>query len=569
MTNLGLIRKVGNVLSDPVLRRWLAGRVFKRWPGHSSFVASRPPYLDDLMPLSDEQATKNYTSFEPLRPQAPITIDLAGSSVTVRPGEEAKLFERTFDDTETLLALHRFAWMPVISAIDRHWVAAMWTAWRSRFGNTDEGWEWHPYTAAERAVNLLAFGRRHGLPEPYQTNLACLAGHGAAIARRLEYYGDHNTSNHLANNGRGLYILGLELGMPSATAIGLRIVLNEARRIFGLSGMLREGSSHYHLLYVRNYLECWLAAQRHGRPEAAELLGVAQRALAAATPLRLAGGLPLIGDISPDCAPDHLDCLTTGRIEGWIATLPPIERKSAIALHATAGSVDTKTLATDGWIHGAHGPWSALWHYAPDGWIQMPGHGHQDLGSAEIHYGDIALIRDPGRGRYGTATDDLIYTAGEMHNTLLVDGADPYPPNKPYYDSVFRRSVIARPPRRHRLDDGLTLEHDGFTRLGGIGTATRSWHFNGDLCAIEDRVEGQGRHTIERHFIVPHAVTVEDGIAIIDAGGKRFRLSGDVKCRASGMQVWQAYNRARPATRLTFRVTANLPWDGRIELHPL
>src|SRR5690606_15729932 len=136
---------------------------------------------------------------------------------------------------------------------DPAWLTLLWQAWAERFGRPDDGWAWHPYSAAERVVNILDFAQRRGLPAPADHTAALLARHAPAIAERLEYFGEHHTSNHLSNNGRGLYRLGLALGLPAATEMGMRILLAEAERIFAPSGVLREGSSHYHLLLTRNY----------------------------------------------------------------------------------------------------------------------------------------------------------------------------------------------------------------------------------------------------------------------------------------------------------------------------
>ena len=94
------------------------------------------------------------------------------------------------------------------------------------------------------------------------------------------------------------------LGLEWAAECGARILEEEAKRIFSSSGVLREGSSHYHLLIARNYADAWLAARRHGRPEAAVLRDITSRAPAVVPWLILPGGMPLIGDVSPDCPPE-------------------------------------------------------------------------------------------------------------------------------------------------------------------------------------------------------------------------------------------------------------------------
>ncbi len=385
--------------------------------------------------------------------------------MTLEPGSAESLFERKFADLETLLAVHRFAWLPLLgAAADPGWVDALWRAWMARHATPDGSWAWHPYTAAERAVNILDYGRRIGLPGAREVTVALLARHAPVIAGRLEYFGEHNTSNHLSNNGRGLFRLGLDLGMPEYADLGGRVLLAEAARIFAPSGVLREGSSHYHLLLTRNYVDAWLAARACERPEAGALEDVARRSLEAVPCLVLPGGMPLVGDISPDCPPSHLaGLLPGGDLEsGWCNLLPPDRRAALAALRASCRPVSPDRAASDGWTRFSAGPWSALWHTPPDGWPPMPGHGHQDMGGFELHHGPHRVLVDPGRGAYGGTGEAARYASSSVHNSLMVDGHDPYPTNRPYYDDVFRHRVAGTGPRIQRERDGVTVDHDGF-----------------------------------------------------------------------------------------------------------
>ena len=149
----GAARKLQQVAQDPVLRQWLAGRLLGRWPGEPAFTPHRPPYLDGSLPLAGETADSPvpFPTLDAGLPETPLVLSLPGEDVRVDPGGEAALFERSFADTETLLALHRFAWVPLQDP-DPAWAGALWRAWAERFSTPGEGWPWHPYTAAERAV---------------------------------------------------------------------------------------------------------------------------------------------------------------------------------------------------------------------------------------------------------------------------------------------------------------------------------------------------------------------------------------------------------------------------------
>jgi hypothetical protein len=569
-----LVRKARQLAADPVLRRWIMLRALRLTPAEPGFTAHRPPYLgDDWSGLGPETPAALFASPPPGLPSRPISLRLAGREVFVEPGGAGGLVAELFDDMETQLSLHRFAWVPLMGPDDDpRWVDAVWRAWTERFGKPDpSSWAWHPYTAAERALNLLSFARRHYLPGPVESTLACLAAHAPVIAAGLEYFGDHHSSNHLANNGRGLYLLGLALGLPHATQLGARILLEEGRRIFRPSGVLREGSSHYHLLLTRSWAEIWLAAQAAGRSEAEEFARILDGALAVLPHLDLPGRFPLVGDVSPDCPPaDLLGLLpSAGSDTGWMGRLSAEDR--ALVVGRRGKIVGVEALAADGWRRFDRGEWSGLWHADPDGFSHMPGHGHQDCGSFELHYRAQPLFIDPGRGSYAIAGEAEEYVSARAHNGLSVDGADPYAANKPYYHAAYRRRLAGPPPRLTRHDDGVALECHGFSRLGGVGAWRRNWTFDAARLTMADEVEGRGRHRVVRRLQTTMEVeSVGERLVLRGADGSRIAVT------APGAHIvvlparsWQAYGAGEPASRLEIAVDVTLPWRGEITVEGL
>jgi hypothetical protein len=563
----GVIRKARRITGDPVLRRWLVGRVLGRYAGEPAFTPHQPPYLDDQLPLGRESPAPPvpFSALPDEPPERPIEFDLAGTRVTVEPGNEGEVFERHFDDREVELALHRFAWLPSIgNEIDPAWVQVLWSAWCARFTQPKDGWAWHPYTTAERAANILSFAGSRGLPGPLDDTLALLNEHGLAIAKRLEFFGDHHTSNHLANNGRGLFLLGLALGLPKATDLGGRILCHEAARLFGGSGILREASSHYHILLAKQYAECWFTARRHGRSETADLATVTARALAVIPNLVLGGGMPLIGDISPDIAPDALGNLTAHGT--WRAGLDEGDRKALNELATSVPAPDEAALVEDGWLRADFASWSCLWHLAPGGWCPMPGHGHQDAGAFELHHDATPVFVDPGRGAYGDTGDAAFYASARAHNTVLIDDADPYVPNRPYYDDAFRRAVGGPAPLMERLPDGVRTVHHGYGRLAGLGAVERQWRFATAGFAIDDRVDGSGRHFVRRLLHTPLAATRDGDAVVLDGNGTQFRITADASLDIRSVTRWTAYGRGEPATAIDAAIETQLPWSGSLKV---
>lgn len=552
-----------------MLRKWLGCRLTGRTPGPPRFTAHRPPYLDRAS-VTDSEDIAPPGSFSPLNakvPAEPLEIPLPGHRLLLEPGGD-NVFRREYADIETLLALHRFAWVPLADGSETmaSWVQVLWDQWRKDFATPGGGWAWHPYTAAERAVNLLDLGLRYGLPDPVDETLKILSVHGEAISDGLEYFGEYNTSNHLSNNGRGLYRLGLELGLDWAANAGARILEKEAERIFLSSGVLREGSSHYHLLIARNYADAWLAAHRHHRPEEQILREVTAKALSVIPWLILPGGFPLVGDVSPDCPPEHLLGLV-GTDLGWVGGLDNNSKAALLSLIEETQPADTDALSADGWLRLSHGLWSGLWHTAPGGWPHAPGHGHQDAGGFELHFKDVPVFVDAGRGAYGETGEAARYRTADVHNTLTIDGADPYPTNKPYYDDAFRRTVAGPAAEMHGGGDEATVRHWGFQRLGGIGELHRRWQFTDSAMVLTDKLDGSGRRRITRRFLTPlEAEAGAGGVALTGSGQTLHLSSPTAVASVTKTTLWQAYGTGRTGNMITFTEDVPLPWSGEARL---
>jgi hypothetical protein len=293
--------------------------------------------------------------------------------------------------------------------------------------------------------------------------------------------------------------------------------------------MLREGSSHYHALLTRNYASAWRAARAAGRSEAGELEAIVRRAAACLPLLTLPGGFPLIGDISPDCSPDFV-----------------LNELAPLIAYAQPAAADA--LAADGWLRADFGPWSGLWHAAPDGWCPMPGHGHQDVGGFELHHRGTPLFRDLGRGTYARADD----AAATAHNGVTIDDRDPYPQNRPYYSDRFRRAGGGAPPVLTRTANTVELR----------GPANRIWTFDGDTLIIHDRIDGTGRHRVARRLHTGLPVSqVGYAVRVADC-----TIEADVAPSLKPATLWTAYGVGVPATAIVFETVKTLPYQAEIRV---
>jgi hypothetical protein len=558
-----LVRKARQVLNDPVLRLWLLRRLIGFEKSPAGFTVGQPPYLDAAQPTTAIGSITDFNIGTFTMPAAPLRVVLPGKIIELKPEDPAALFAATYDDLETLLAAHRFAWLPQAGeGLDTNWVATLWRCWADRFGTKRTGWPWHAYTAAERAINIIDFSRCHGIPESPDRMVELLTAHADTIRAGLEYFGEHYTSNHLSNNGRGLLRIGTALGLAEHAEIGMRIMIAEAGRIFGRSGMLREGSTHYHVLLTRNYTDAWLDADAAGLDQADMLREIAERALAAISGVMLPGGMPLIGDISPDAPPAYFFALTRKAPDntGWPSCLPVDRQEQAYKLIDRSETVSPHRLADDGWHRFGNGAWQALSYVSPDGWPPMPGHGHHDLGAFELHDGDVPVIVDPGRGSYA----DTTYESAGMHSGLTIDGIGPTPVHRPYYSNAFRDRVVGPRPEMALTREGRKLSHSGFGRLSGIGNAEREWRFEDRQVEIRDRLVGKGKRRISRRLFVAGTTSITGKIVEIKVAHRHYRLSAEVAATQCAAVRWTAYGESSPGTLVKFDQDIEFPYEGRI-----
>ena len=563
-------RKLQNLRQDPTLRRWVMARLAGRVKPPVPFTAHVPPYLAGMLPLPAEAPTTSIRgSMDNSQPSGRVRLVLAGKEVDVDAAHIDAFFAASHDDLETQLSVHRFAWLPVAGdGVSPAWINALWQAWCRHHPEPDDTWAWHPYTAAERAINILDAAEKYGWPGEAANTQRRLVAHTRPIAAKLEYFGDHNTSNHLANNGRGLYRLGVTLNLPEARKIGFEILRHEALRLIGSGGTMREGSSHYHLLYVRNYADVWLAAMQAGLDDDTEAFAAILKPMAAAArTLALQGGWPLIGDISPDISPAFLAGVERG--EGhWVATRSATEQNLLRALLTSAPKMDP---SLDGWHRIDAGPWQGLGFVPMDGCPPMPGHGHQDLGSFEIHFDGERIFIDPGRGAYGETGEAALYRSADVHGTLTIDDAAPAPANKPYYPQTFRRHITGGAPVVTQDQETLSLMHTGYQRFSGIGKVLRQWTFRANRLIISDAVDGNRTAKVCRTFITPLEISAKGSTITLKGEKYAFRMycDADTTIKTDPITLWHAYGRGREGTRITLTTTASLPWQEQIELEVL
>jgi len=211
----------------------------------------------------------------------------------------------------------------------------------------------------------------------------------------------------------------------------------------------------------------------------------------------------------------------------------------------------------------------------PIGPDYQPGHAHCDTLSFELSLKGRRVIVDSGCFEYEDGSIRQYNRGNAGHNTLTIDGR-----NQSEVWGAHRCARRARPlyANLNKEPDGtLVFEgaHDGYHRLSGSPIHHRRISWSGDICLIEDRVEGKGHHEIESRLHIHPSLSVDftDGVAnILDDDEVLVTVSLNGKGEILKNQGWYCpeFGIKKPCVVLTsIHKNASLPFEGgwNLEIH--
>jgi hypothetical protein len=477
------------------------------------------------------------------------------------PVSAAPLPSTPADDVEAYFATHRWGnCLAALGGSDADIEAAVRQAvawWHAPPPRSDPAWE--PYSTAERIANLVVLlaARPNARRHVSDGHLRTFLGESQRwLSRHLEYYGSKRTNNHILNDARALVIAGAILDKEAVVYRGLQLFARMGPELLQTGGFLRERSAHYHVVVTNWLLDAvhfarWAArsmtSARAPLKVLEELAGCALRATTLLAPW--ATGNSLIGDISPDCAPE-VSLARLRRLYGGL--MSPVHGPTGGQQiddwvffyekdHRLAACTTRKRFPTD-----------------------LPTHGHSDLTHFVWRWRDVELLVDAGRTRYTKDAVSLTQSGAEGHNVVLVNGMGPLAESlvegglwhlRPYANAEVSTRVDGR---------SLVVTHDGFRRLGRVGAATRTVRLTDEGLFVEDRIDGRGTVTIDRlwHF-APHVRPV--GASAVSGGGLVATAANGTPSGVPSDWLWEtylhssAYGDATAAPLLRIRSVTQLP----------
>jgi glycosyltransferase involved in cell wall biosynthesis len=465
----------------------------------------------------------------PALPDGPRRLKLAAGYLYF---DEWPNWGAAFSDHEQLVSLHRWNWLlraltDEVKPIGADWGLALIRSWISAMTVLPRGDVGESYSTGERISNACIFARHtSGRWDGFPTDIAsALVSMAADLAQRIEYHDGELSGNHVINNGRALLFAGHCFARPELLALGRALLIERLPALISEGVFLREGSSHYQFLFTRWLLELRLLAKETGDAETSALIVEYLPGLVEGCGFFLVnatnGGvfMPTFGDISPDCDPEwlldllklpiaYLNSTATGpsnNLHGWAMLLSD---RVLSNLEVPRQKVDTsfwRAYQQAGWYRLDFNGWVAIWRIETPGGPTIASHAHHDGCSFVLYRHGKEVLIDPGRLNYGKEPLGRYGFSGDAHNSLTLDGRPP----------LLSRGDRFIPERHRRTNCVVTchefegmikvsIEHDGFTRLGGgIERHTRNFTFSSDQVEIVDCFEGIGYYWMDARFHRP------------------------------------------------------------------
>jgi hypothetical protein len=436
---------------------------------------------------------------------------------------------------------------------------------------------WESYSVAERIVNLAwavwLFDGTDAAAQVRGMASSLVAVSALYLERNLERHnGAYN--NHLINDARGLWYAGVLFDFAGAGRCRetARDILERAiREKVTAGGWYDEGSTAYHLLLTRAFLECLLLGSLNGYTFSAVYRCTAQRMLSCCRYLGLDGTqpVPLIGDVCPDNNIPELiaviprlayllgdpstPAVPDDRFTVWYRAPAPDRPFSGCTQDLTEPDAErTGTFAS----YDRHaGVWMRCQRHYP----RMTGsHAHYDAGSVVYVQDGCTIIPDPGTETY--ARDGLLAAMSTFaHSGVSVDGMEQavFPPSLAEgYGTWYGSGTGVDAEVREASFDLCSYVFTGFSRADSRLVLRRTVaRLRQGGVVIVDTLPGCGRsHRFETRFNVAGTVTCDTGVIHLVCGGVRCDMHvrlGERPVVCSGV-FFPRYGTSESMNRLVF-----------------
>lgn len=425
---------------------------------------------------------------------------------------------------------------------------------------------WDPYPTSLRIVNWIKRARAGRPLDDAATH--SLAVQARWLSGRIEH---HLLGNHLFANAKALAFTGLHFGGAEGDRwfdAGMRLVLRELDEQVLADGGHFERSPMYHALALEDVLDL------------INLAGACRRALTAEQ-AATASTLPAVARsmlrwLRTMCHPDREIAFFNDAAIGIAPSPDELAAYAARVLGEDAAEVTARApaaarrpsataLAESGYVRVDAPDAALLVDVAPVGPDYLPGHAHADTLSFELSLGGRRVIVNSGTSCYGSGPERLRQRGTAAHSTVVVADADS--------SEVWGGFRVARRARPRDVsitqrDDAVVVtgSHDGYRRLPGRPTHTRTWTVGAGSLRIDDAVDRPELPAVARFHLHPdvvlqHGEDADTGTGVLP-DGRRFAWSvGHGRAAVEASSWHPRFGSSMPSRCLTVTLV-----DGRSSL---
>ena len=457
-------------------------------------------------------------------------IKLASMSININNKDFDWQIE--LDDSEDNESLHRWNWMikeisnknskvkyDELIFYQRDWYKNFITD-LDNISLTKKYLRWTSYTVAERISNTVLISNYFNKDIPLDI-IESLREQSNFLATNLEYF-ERDTGNHIINNARAIYLYSSYIKDNRYMTLAKLIFKDQLHRLITKDGFLREGSSHYHFLFLRWILEVYIFSKKNNDVKFSyylkdfilKLHDVSHNFLFCSK-----DGLTcisLFGDISPDFEPKWLASLVYSHVMPFKMignvniSIPDCswnhlwknekeENKITVVEKYSNFLKNTKNYNPSGWFFLNNEKFRVQIRASIKSIENNVGHYSHDLFHCNLFFNNQPFLISLGRLNY-KMNDDIGISGlvSSSHNAIFINKQSYIPKNV----NLFPKEYAQANNHIYSNNNYLGIKSDGFKRINNSIIAQREFKISTNNVLIKDIIEGVGKYKINRIFYI-------------------------------------------------------------------
>lgn len=356
-----------------------------------------------------------------------------------------------------------------------------------------QGNGWEPYPLSMRIVNWIKWALNGNSVDDFSELRESLYVQACVLEQSIEY---HLLGNHLFLNAKALVFSGVFFESRRAEKWlnkGLDILDSEIiEQVLGDGGNF-ELSPMYHSLMLYDVLDLINLAGKYSentllKPRVETWVSTASKMLSWLESMTHPdGGISFFNDSALGVAPSLFQLSQYASSLG--ITMPINDKRINL-------------LKESGYVRITQDVHSLIADIAEIGPAYIPGHGHADVLSFEWSVGHDRVFVNSGTSVYGLGSERLLQRQTASHNTVVVDGTD----SSEIWSGfrVARRATPSSPVLSCAEDEILlSCSHNGYQRLPGRVTHSRSWLSSHEKLTIKDTLLGDYKDASAYFYLHP------------------------------------------------------------------